>query len=137
MENLAGLENLEGILMGLGIFIFVLVALFVICGWKIFVKAGQPGWACLVPIYGTIVLCDIVKKPRIWTLFMFIPYIGAIWSIWITNMLSKSFGKGVGFTLGLIFLPFIFLPILAFGSAQYQYTDDNSTGINDPNILDA
>lgn len=99
----------------------VFVVFYIICGWKIFEKAGQPGWAAIIPIYSSYILTKIIGKPWYWVLLMCIPYIGAIWGIWAVNLLSKSFGKGVGFTLGLIFLGFIFAPIMAFDkSIQYQ-----------------
>jgi len=98
-----------------GIAIFLLAA-----QWKVFKKAGQPGWACIVPIYNTYVLVKIVGKPGWWLLLLLVPFVNIIFAIWVTNLLSKSFGKDEGFTLGLIFLPFIFLPILGFGGARYQ-----------------
>ena len=55
---------------------------------------------------------------------MFIPYAGLIWSIWATNLLVKKFGKDEGFTIGIIFLPFIFFPILAFGSSKFSGNSD-------------
>jgi hypothetical protein len=89
--------------------------------WKIFSKAGKPGWACLIPIYSTIVLLEIIKKP-VWWIFMFlIPLVNIYFLIVAMNELSKSFGKTTGFTVGLILLPIIFYPILGFGSAEYQW----------------
>ncbi|MBN8567679.1 MAG: hypothetical protein J0M25_13220 [Flavobacteriales bacterium] len=89
--------------------------------WKIFSKAGKPGWACLIPIYSTIVLLEIIKKP-VWWIFMFlIPLVNIYFLIVAMNELSKSFGKSTGFTVGLILLPIIFCPILGFGSAEYQW----------------
>jgi hypothetical protein len=87
--------------------------------WKIFTKAGKPGWACIIPIYNIIVLLDIVGKPWWWLLLMLIPFVNFVLLIWVYNLLSKSYGHGVGFTLGLIFLGFIFIPILAFGDSKY------------------
>lgn len=89
--------------------------------WKIFSKAGKPGWACLIPIYSTIVLLEIIKKP-VWWIFMFlIPLVNIYFLIVAMNELSKSFGKSTGFTVGLLLLPFLFYPILGFGSAEYQW----------------
>jgi hypothetical protein len=87
--------------------------------WKIFQKAGQPGWACIIPIYNTCILLKIVGKPWWWLLLMLIPLVNIVFAIWMTDLLSKSFGKDTGFTLGLIFLSPIFIPILGFGSAKY------------------
>ena len=97
---------------------FILVIL--ISYWKIFTKAGKPGWACLVPIYGTIVLLQIIGKPWWWLLLVCIPIVNIIFGIWATNLLAKSFGKETGFTIGLILLPIIFIPILGLGSAKYN-----------------
>ncbi len=89
--------------------------------WKIFSKASKPGWACLIPIYSTIVLLEIIKKP-VWWIFMFlIPLVNIYFLIVAMNELSKSFGKSTGFTVGLLLLPFLFYPILGFGSAEYQW----------------
>ncbi len=102
-------------IISVAILIFMIVA-----NWKIYTKAEQKGWACLIPFYNFYVLLKIVGKPGWWLLLMFIPIVNFIIAIWVTNLLSISFGKGVGFTLGLIFLPFIFYPILGFGDAEYR-----------------
>lgn len=88
--------------------------------WKIFTKAGQPGWASIVPIYNWYVWCKIVGRPGWWVILFFIPFVNLIVGIILCIDLAKSFGKGVGFGIGLILLPVIFCPILGFGSAQYQ-----------------
>ena len=87
--------------------------------WKVFEKAGQPGWASIIPIYNSIVMLRIVGKPWWWFFLYLIPGFGLIWAIWTVNMLSKSFGKDEGFTVGLILLGFVFYPILGFGDARY------------------
>ena len=102
------------------VIIFGIILLVIIANWKIYEKANQPGWACIVPVYSTLVLLRIVGKPWWWLLLLIIPYIGLIWHIWTVNLLSKKFGKDEGFTIGLIFLPFIFYPILGFGNSKYQ-----------------
>lgn len=113
-------EN-AGLLQLVFFFSFILLfALPIILGlWKTFQKAGKGGWESIVPIYNNMVLAEIVGKPMWWGLLSIIPYVGLIWGIWLLNLLSKSFGKSTGFTLGLIFLPFIFFPILGFGDAEY------------------
>src|SRR5207247_11272868 len=88
--------------------------------WKIFSKAGQPGWAAIIPIYNWIVWCKIVGRPWWWILLLLIPFVNIIILIILMIDLAKSFGKGVGFGIGLILLAVIFFPILVFGSAQYQ-----------------
>ncbi|MGB1121436.1 MAG: DUF5684 domain-containing protein, partial [Saprospiraceae bacterium] len=104
-----------GLMIYFGIIIF-----FIASFWKIYEKAGKPGWTSIIPIYNVIVLLEIIKKPLWWIVLFIIPIVNIVIGIWTTNLLSKNFGKGEGFTIGLIFLPFIFYPILAFGDAQYQ-----------------
>ena len=105
--------------------IFLLLILIVIISqYKLFKKANQSGWAAFIPIYNMIVWLRIINKPWWWLLLMFIPYAGLIWSIWATNLLVKKFGKDEGFTIGIIFLPFIFYPILAFGSSKFSGNSD-------------
>ncbi|MFC0515875.1 DUF5684 domain-containing protein [Mucilaginibacter angelicae] len=87
--------------------------------WKIFEKAGKPGWASIIPIYNAIVLLEIIGKPMWWLILFLIPCTVPIFGIWALNLLSKSFGQSEGFTVGLFFLPFIFFPILGFGNYQY------------------
>ena len=102
--------------------IVIYIAVIVLCIaalWTLFNKAGQPGWACIIPIYNLIVFFRVIGKPWWWLFLWMIPYANFIWIIWSYNMLSKSFGKSEGFTVGLVFLGFIFLPILAFGDNKY------------------
>jgi hypothetical protein len=97
------------------------IAIIVIIGqWKAFEKAGQPGWACLIPVYNMYVLLKIGGKPWWWLLLLLIPIVNIIYAIWTINMVSKSFGKDEGFTAGLVFLGFVFWPILGYGNAVYQ-----------------
>ncbi len=108
--------------MGTGIMIFYLVILVLVIAsmWKIFTKAGKPGWAAIIPIYNCIVLLEIVGKPIWWILLLLIPFVNFIILIIITHRLSLSFGQGVGTTILLIILPFIGYPMLGFGSASYS-----------------
>ena len=102
------------------IIVALIAILLIISEWKIYTKAGKPGWAVLIPIYNIIVLLQIVGKPWWWLLLMLIPGVNIVLAIWVLNLLSKSFGKGVGFTLGLLFLSIIFVPVLGLGGAKYQ-----------------
>lgn len=99
---------------------FAFLLLMIVSGWQLFTKAGKPGWAVLIPIYNLIVLLEIVGKPLWWILLMFFPFVNLIVSVWIANLLAKSFGKTELYTIGMIFLPFIFYPVLAFGSSRYN-----------------
>jgi len=107
----------------LAIYIFIVLSLtivIIIAEWKIYVKAGKPGWAVLVPIYNTLVMLEIVGKPWWWILLMLIPVVNIVFAIWMLNLLSKSFGKDEGYTIGLLLLPIVFYPLLGFGDAKYQ-----------------
>jgi hypothetical protein len=97
----------------------VVIVLMLVSLWKMFVKAGKPGWAAIVPIYNYIVLLEIVGRPIWWLVLLLIPFVNIIVAIIVANDTSKAFGKGVGTTLLLIFLPFIGYPMLAFGDAKY------------------
>ena len=108
------------------ILIYLAVIVFLIAAqWKIYVKAGKPGWACIIPIYSAIVMLEIIKKPIWWLFMFFIPLVNIYFAIVSVNELSKAFGKDTGFTVGLIFLPFIFYPILGFGDAKYIFDHTN------------
>jgi len=114
-----GASLLGGIGAGLLILYIAIIVLLIAAEWKIYTKAGKPGWAVIIPIYNIIVLLEIVGKPWWWIFLLLIPIVNIIFLIWIVNLLSLSFGKGTGFTLGLLFLGIIFYPILGFGSAEY------------------
>ena len=98
----------------------VIYAIAVIPYWVVFTKAGQPGWPALIPIYSTYILLKVIGRPGWWLLLFLVPLLNIVIAIIVLNDLSKSFGHGVGFTLGLVFLSLIFLYILAFGSSTYR-----------------
>jgi hypothetical protein len=102
---------------GLGL-VFLALTLVVIVGmWKVFVKAGKPGWASLVPIYNMIVLLEIVGRPMWWIVLFLCT--GPVGWILVSLDLAKVFGKEMGFAIGLILVPVIFVPMLGFGDARY------------------
>ena len=127
---------MEGI--GIGFIVIMLaVAVFIIAAmWKIYEKAGQPGWAAIVPIYNWYVLLKIVGKPGWWLLLFLIPLVNMVFIIWTYNMLSKSFGKEEGFTAGLVFLGIIFFPILGFGDAKYLGPFGDKAAFDAQNLKD-
>ena len=101
-------------------FLMLIVAVAVIAGvWKVFTKAGQPGWAAIIPIYNAYVLLKIAQKPGWWRILLFIPIVNIVVGILALAALARNFGKGAGFVVGLIILPIIFYPILGFGDAKY------------------
>jgi Family of unknown function (DUF5684) len=96
------------------------VLLVIIIGlWKVFTKAGKPGWASIIPIYNLIVLLEISGKPLWWIILCIIPCVNIVVFILIYIALAKSFGQGTGFGIGMFIFPFIFIPILGFGSSTY------------------
>ncbi|MHB0981002.1 MAG: DUF5684 domain-containing protein [Thermoleophilia bacterium] len=106
--------GLFGALIGIAFGVVMLAAM-----WRVYTKAGEPGWAAIIPIYNIIVLLKIIGRPAWWIVLYFIPLVNFVVAIMVYDGLSKSFGKGTGFTIGLIFLGPIFLLILGFGSARY------------------
>jgi len=110
---------LSGMATGLIIdIIFLFIMIMFESMWKIFKKAGKDGWAAFIPFYNTITMLDIVGKPVVWFFLMFIPGVNVILGIWVINLLAKRFGKSDGFTVGMIFLPFIFYPMLGMSEEQ-------------------
>ncbi len=88
--------------------------------WKTFEKAGQPGWAAIIPIYNVYVMTQIAGRPWWWLILVFIPCVGVIVMIIMCLDIAKNFGQSALFGLGLALLGFIFFPILGFGNAQYR-----------------
>ena len=112
---LAGGCGCVGSIIYLGVILITIIGL-----WKVFVKAGKPGWGAIVPIYNIILICEITGRPIWWFVLLLIPVVNIVVLIMLFIDLAKSFGKTAGYGIGLAFLPFIFFPMLGFGSAQYQ-----------------
>ena len=102
-----------------GIFVLAILVLVIAGYWKMLEKAGQPGWGAIVPIYNSYLLCKIAGRPGWWVILLFVPYISFIFWIIVMVDVAKSFGKGIGFAVGMILLSAIFIPILGFGDAEY------------------
>ena len=111
-----GQAAITGAMIGLwlGIVLVMIAAM-----WKVFQKAGKPGWAAIVPIYNVIVLLEITGKPIWWVVLFFVPFVNFVVAILLLFALAKSFNKGAGFAIGLLLLPPIFYSVLAWGSARY------------------
>ncbi len=106
---------------GLMMIVWLAVVVLVIVGmWKVFTKAGKPGWASLIPIYNGVVLLEIVGRPIWWIILLLIPCINIVVSIIVCIDLAKSFGKDALYGIGLAFLGIIFFPMLGFGDATYR-----------------
>ena len=95
----------------------------IICYWRVFEKAGVPGWKSLIPIYNTYVLCDLVWGEGLKMFLFLIPIANIYFSIRLYLSFAKVFGKDVGFGIGLMFLQPIFVGILAFDSSSYYGPD--------------
>ena len=104
----------------IGIIYLAVLVLMVASMWKIYVKANEPGWAAIVPIYNIVVLLKIVGKPIWWIVLFIIPLVSLVAAVLIYVSFAKSFGKDTGYGIGLALLPFVVHPMLAFGSATYQ-----------------
>ena len=109
-----------GMATGVMVVYIALILLIIISLWKIYTKAGKPGWAAIIPIYNIIVLLEIVDKPLWWIILLLIPFVNIVISIILNVELAKKFGQSTGFAVGLILLPIIFYPILGFGGAKYS-----------------
>lgn len=124
MDDYSSMQDAGGMLAAFGagfmIFMLLLIVYSILCNWIIFTKAGKPGWAAIIPIYNIIVELEIVGKPIWWIILLLIPIVNIVVAIIVLHQLSLSFGQGVGFTLGLIFLSPIFIGIMAF-SSNIQY----------------
>ncbi|MCC6343955.1 MAG: signal peptidase I [Bryobacterales bacterium] len=101
------------------LFLLAVIAVMIASVWKVFTKAGKPGWVAIVPIYNAVVLLEVAGRPLWWVVLLFIPVVSLVIWIIVAIDLAKSFGKSTGFALGLVFLGFIFFPILGFGPARY------------------
>jgi hypothetical protein len=104
--------------------LFMLVYLAIIIAflagmWKMFEKAGKPGWAAIIPIYNLVVLVEITGRPIWWAVLLLIPCVQLIFFLIVSIDLAKSFGKSELFGIGIWLLGFIFIPILGFGSDRY------------------
>ena len=101
------------------IFSLIILALTFIGYWKIFVKAGQPGWGGIIPIYNQYVLSKITFGTGWLFLLLLIPFVNIIYVVVLAYKLSQAFGHGIGYAIGLIFLPFVFYLILGFDDSEY------------------
>ena len=112
-----------GAIIGLLILIveLALIVAFIAGMWKVFVKAGQPGWAAIIPFYNLwILITKVAQRPWYWFIALLIPFVNFVALIIISLDVAKNFGKSAVFAIGLFLLGFIFYPILGFGPARFQ-----------------
>ena len=143
-----------GILIVLAIIYLLLLVFQIVCMWVLYDKAGQPGWAAIIPVYATIIRQKVSGKPMSWViwfmqfwifyflylftrepfaalLYVFSAITNLVFYIMMLNGISRSFGKDSGYTVGLLFLPFVFFPILAFGDSKYIGPDGIAPSIDE------
>lgn len=108
-----------GVLTVYMIVVLVISVLTIIARWKVYTKAGKPGWGSLIPFYSNYCLFDIAWGNGWLFLLGFVPCVNFVVAIMLYFKLAKAFGKGTGFGLGLVFLNTIFILILGFDNSQY------------------
>ena len=97
------------------------ISLFVIASvWKLFTKAQKPGWAALIPIYNLVVLTQISGRGALFSLTYVIPFVNFVTLSMTYYGVGRRFGKGPLFSLGMVFLAPVLIPVLAFGKAKYE-----------------
>ena len=114
-----GAMSLMPLIVGLIFFAMYVMMIRCVALWFVFQKAGEHGWASIIPVYNLLIAIKVAGKPWRYILLLLIPIVNIIIGIIILNGISKNFGKGGWFTVGLIFLRVIFLAILGFGPARY------------------
>ena len=115
----AATAALGGFLAVVLIISLIMTALCLACMWKLFIKAGYEGWKCLIPFYNMFCLFEMTCGNGWLMLLGLVPFVNFLVPFFLLYKLSVSFGKGIGFTAALVFVPVIALPILAFGNAEY------------------
>ena len=130
-------SGLTGAIAAMGLFFWLLSmalgVLMIVSLWKIFKKAGKPGWASIVPIYNIYIMCEIAEKEWWYILLLCVPFVNIYAMIVLYNGMAKRFGKGGGFVVGMILLPVVFFPMLAFG--KDATTVNNHSNISNENNM--
>ena len=99
----------------------------IVAMWKLFEKAGQPGWAAIIPIYNTYTLIKVAGRPGWWLLLLFVPFVNFVVLIVLSLDIAKNFGKSTAFAIfGLIIFSIIGYLILGFGDAEYKNVTEGS-----------
>lgn len=132
-------SGLTGAIAAMGLFFWilsmVLSILMIVSLWKIFKKTGKPGWASIIPIYNIYIMCEIAEKEWWYVLLSFVPFANIYAMIVLYNGMAKKFGKSGGFVAGMILLPVIFFPMLAFGKDATIVNNQPNTS-NENNMTD-
>ena len=132
-------SGLTGAIAAMRLFFWILSMalsiLMIVSLWKIFKKAGKPGWASIIPIYNIYIMCEIAEKEWWYVLLSCVPFANIYAMIVLYNGMAKRFGKSGGFVAGMILLPVIFFPILAFGKDAAIVNNQANTS-NENNMAD-
>lgn len=132
-------SGLTGAIAAMGLFFWILFMalsiLMIVSLWKIFKKAGKPGWASIIPIYNIYIMCEIAEKEWWYVLLSFVPFANIYAMIVLYNGMAKKFGKSGGFVAGMILLPVVFFPMLAFGKDATIVNNQPNTS-NENNMTD-
>lgn len=124
--------SIFGLILGLLLILFAIavVVFYFIAAWRIYTKAGRPGWANLIPVYCWVEFFHVAWGSGVYFLLMLIPVANILVALITVHKLSESFHHGIGYTLGLFFLPWIFIPVLAFGKSKHiRNTEEPKTEI--------
>jgi len=132
-------SGLTGAIAAMGLFFWILSMalsiLMIVSLWKIFKKAGKPGWASIIPIYNIYIMCEIAEKEWWYVLLSCVPFANIYAMIVLYNGMAKRFGKSGGFVAGMILLPVVFFPMLAFGKDAAIVNNQPNTS-NENNMTD-
>lgn len=127
--------GLSALFIGIIIFSLLLGLIKLISYWKIFTKKGKPGWAILIPIYNVIVQIQVANLSMIYFLLLLIPIVN-IYAIFKINIsMAHNFGKTTGFGIGLVLLPIIFIPLLAFSDIPEEKNNNDEKDFNAINVI--
>jgi hypothetical protein len=125
-----GFSNLFGLGHWFSLFYWIFIILLLWSQWLVFLKAGKQGWAAIIPIYGTLVMLQVIQRPWWWIFMFLIPIVNVVFAILIVLQMAKVFGKSGAFGFFLLgILPFIGYPILAFGNAKYIVANETQAPI--------
>lgn len=102
--------------------VMLVLAVVVIAGvWKVFTKAGHPGWAAVIPIYNLYILLQIAGRPAWWILLMLIPFVNIVAAAILAMDVAKAFGQSAAWGIVMLFLlSAIGYLVLGFGNYRYQ-----------------
>lgn len=107
-----------------GVVLLVVSIILIISLWKIFKKGNEKGYKAIIPFYNILTLMKIVGMNRVLFILFFIPIVNVFFFAYLSVTLANRFRKGAFFALGLLFLPFLFYPILAFGKAMPIFEEE-------------